>query len=151
MEKSRDFLLDTNIVLHYARESKVYSAIEQKFQLRNSQFSPMVCIVTLGEIRAMAYRRHWGMQKIRKLEEFLGHLVAIDISSPPVIDAYAKILCEAIEKGWGIQKKQNDLWIAAVAYVLNATLVTTDRDFDPLHGKFVIRVLLDANSGSIIG
>jgi len=32
---------------------------------------------------------------------------------------------------------KNDLWIAATAYTLNATLVTTDTDFDHLDGEFI--------------
>ena len=35
---------------------------------------------------------------------------------------------------------KNDLWIAAIAHVTGATLVTTDKDFDQLAGKFVTRI-----------
>lgn len=150
MDMPRDFLLDTNIVLHYARESDVYVAIESRFQLKASAFSPLVCVVTLGEIRAMAYRRKWGASRLQKLDEFLSHLVAISISAPAVIDAYARIQAAAMTGGWGIHNKKHDLWIAAVSHVLGATLLTTDGDFDPLHGVFIQRILFDAKTGAII-
>jgi predicted nucleic acid-binding protein len=40
---------------------------------------------------------------------------------------------------------KNDLWIAASASLAGATLITTDKDFDHLHGKFVEVVWLDPN------
>jgi predicted nucleic acid-binding protein len=32
---------------------------------------------------------------------------------------------------------KNDLWIAATAYILDATLLTADGDFDHLNGSFL--------------
>jgi tRNA(fMet)-specific endonuclease VapC len=43
----------------------------------------------------------------------------------------------------GVKPGKNDLWIAACAGAADATLLTADRDFDPLHGRFFERVLLD--------
>lgn len=41
------------------------------------------------------------------------------------------------------QMGKNDLWIAATASVLKATLLTTDHDFDHLHTVFVEVVYID--------
>lgn len=150
MPRARDFLLDTNILLHYARKSDVYIEIERQFHLQASPFSPFVCVVTLGEIRALAMRKQWGEAKLRRLDELLAQLVMIDISSPEVIHAYARILAAALENGWGIHNKKNDLWIAAVAQVTGCTLLTTDSDFDPLEGVFLHRIRLDAHTGAVI-
>jgi predicted nucleic acid-binding protein len=38
---------------------------------------------------------------------------------------------------------KNDIWIAATASVLNATLVTTDADFDHLNGVFLTVAYID--------
>ena len=38
------------------------------------------------------------------------------------------------------------LWIAATAHVTGATILTTDRDFDPLHGLFLQRDWVDPAS-----
>jgi tRNA(fMet)-specific endonuclease VapC len=37
----------------------------------------------------------------------------------------------------------NDVWIAACASAADATLLTTDRDFDLLHGTYLDRVWID--------
>lgn len=41
---------------------------------------------------------------------------------------------------------QNDMWIAATAHVLDCELVTTDKDFDHLHGAKLRRRWIDPNS-----
>lgn len=40
---------------------------------------------------------------------------------------------------------KNDLWIAATASVLEATLITTDKDFGHLDTKYLKLVLVDLN------
>jgi predicted nucleic acid-binding protein len=37
----------------------------------------------------------------------------------------------------------NDVWIAACTSAADATLLTTDRDFDPLVGRYLDRVWID--------
>jgi predicted nucleic acid-binding protein len=37
----------------------------------------------------------------------------------------------------------NDVWIAATASLADAVFLTTDRDFDPLHGIFLTREWVD--------
>jgi predicted nuclease of predicted toxin-antitoxin system len=41
---------------------------------------------------------------------------------------------------------QNDLWIAATAWVTKAALITTDSDFDHLHRVFLYDSSLDSES-----
>jgi predicted nucleic acid-binding protein len=43
---------------------------------------------------------------------------------------------------------KNDAWIAATAMVTRATLLTTDMDFDHLHGKYLDRIWIDPNTKS---
>jgi predicted nucleic acid-binding protein len=38
---------------------------------------------------------------------------------------------------------KNDLWIAATSSVLNATLLTTDGDFDHLNGAYLTVIKID--------
>ncbi len=40
---------------------------------------------------------------------------------------------------------KNDLWIAATAHASGAVLVTTDRDFDHLHGIWLNREFVDVS------
>ena len=68
----------------------------------------------------------------------------IDVSSEAVIEAYARIDHESRELGRRMGK--NDLWIAAVASVLTAVVVTTDQDFDHLTPGLVRVECVDVES-----
>ena len=107
----------------------------------------MVCVVTLGEIWAIAYRLNWGGKKMEALENFLSRLVSLDISDPRIVEAYARISAHATMNGWALHSQKNDLWIAATAHVTGATLLTTDKDFCQANGVFVDRVLFDNETG----
>ena len=60
-------------------------------------------------------------------------IVDVSIGAPELLDAYVEIDCYSTGKSMG----KNDLWIAATAKVTNATLVTTDGDFDHLNGSHI--------------
>ena len=78
----------------------------------------------------------------------------VDISDEKILKRYAEI--EAYSQGWSAKKlpaafsarklSHNDLWIAAAASTINATLVTTDKDFDHLHGVKLRRRWIDPSS-----
>jgi tRNA(fMet)-specific endonuclease VapC len=74
-------------------------------------------------------------------------VILVDINRPEILTAYAEIdyLCEKVLKPARPMSK-NDLWIAATACVLQCTLVTTDADFDHLHGKQRTRRWIDPAS-----
>lgn len=63
MPNSPTYLLDTGILLHWVRGSDVAEVIEGQFQLRASNFRPLICEVTLGEIEAFARSEKCGEQK----------------------------------------------------------------------------------------
>ena len=63
------YLLDTNVLLHWLRGSKVCQTIDGQFQLTASGFRPLICEVTLGEIEAFAMSSKWGDDRKRKLAE----------------------------------------------------------------------------------
>lgn len=146
MGTTRDYLLDTGILILYARASTAGKAIEDRFHFRASPFKPMVSVVTLGEVRAFARYRGWGAEKVAQLEGILRNVVPIDISSAEVIEAYAQIDAAAKANGWTLGN--NDTWIAATAKATGATLLTTDKDFDPLHKEFISRVYIDPHTGA---
>jgi tRNA(fMet)-specific endonuclease VapC len=100
--------------------------------------------VTIGELRSFALQRKWGQAKTQVMENLLLEFRAVDINSTSIINCYAEI--DAYSKGklpnnpLGLSSRnmgKNDLWIAATASVLNATLLTTDNDFDHLHNEFI--------------
>lgn len=149
MQPAASWLLDTGILLHWIRASKVAEAIEAQFHLRESNFRPLICEVSLGEIEAFARDLSWGDNKRNALKSLKKELVAIDISDPRVIDAYADFSSLSKASGWPIFNDKNDLWIAAAARVSGATLLTTDsKGFLPLRdGRHLDVILLDAHTG----
>lgn len=119
------YLLDTNILLAYVRYGLIGQYIEKMYGLYTMQPSPIISVVTEGEIRALALKRNWGTAKLADLQRLLNSLTIVPLPFRNSIDGYAL--------------SKNDLWIAATAHVTGARVLTTDRDFDPLHGLFLQR------------
>lgn len=71
------------------------------------------------------------------MNNFLGQLVIVPIAQSQLVSAYALISDYCRRNGAALSK--NDLWIAATANVTRATLLTTDKDFDPLTPVFLDR------------
>src|SRR5579863_3628661 len=142
----RRYLLDTGILVHYARQSQLYREIEENENLSASDCLPMISIVAYGEILSFGMQNSWGSKKLLSISNLLSKLIIIDINSGDLdlLRAYAEI--DAFSKNKlpdhplgtsAITMGKNDLWIAATAKVANATLVTVDSDFAHLNGKFI--------------
>jgi tRNA(fMet)-specific endonuclease VapC len=148
MPTKLNYLLDTGVLLHWVRGSKVATVVDGQFQLRAASFRPLICEVSLGEIEAFARSQKWGEQRRNKLKELKKELIAVDISDSRVLDAYADLSSLAKSNGWAIFHGKNDLWVAAATRVTGATLLTTDKDFLPLRdGKHLGVIMLDAMTG----
>lgn len=138
---SKGWLLDTGILVHLARESSLGRHLIDHHQLRARSDVPLVSCVSVGELMALERRLAWGPQKVERMREILAELIVVDINSEPVMQAYAEIDFWCRQNGRSLGK--NDLWIAATANVTEALLVTTDKDFDPLHERFLHREYYD--------
>jgi tRNA(fMet)-specific endonuclease VapC len=134
-------LLDTSILIHLLRASTLGSRVSDEHSLRKRAERPLISIVSVGEVLAFAKKQAWGDAKTSKLRELIQQCVVVDISSNEVIEHYATIdaFCHAQGKSVG----KNDLWIAATAAATGALLLTTDKDFDPLHEQFLKRAWYD--------
>ena len=142
------YLLDTGILLHWVRGSKVAAVVDGQFRLKAASFRPLICEVSLGEMEAFARTEKWGEQKRIKLKELKKDLIAVDISDSRVIEAYADLSSLAKANGWAIFHGKNDLWVGAATRFSGATLLTVDKDFLPLRdGKHLDVILLDAMTG----
>jgi len=141
---SRLLLLDTNIVIFLSRGGPIGQAIDGRFQLRARTERPLLSAVTLGEALAFAQYRDWGQPRIVMLSGLLREFVVVDIRVRAVLERYAEI--DSFLKRNGRAVADNDVWIAACASAADATLLTTDRDFDPLHGMYLDRVWIDPRS-----
>ncbi|MBV9852862.1 MAG: type II toxin-antitoxin system VapC family toxin [Armatimonadetes bacterium] len=131
------YLLDTNILLAYVRYGLLGRYIEATYHLYTLQPSPIISIVTEGEIRAPALKFGWGSAKVAALQRLLNALTVVPLPFRNAIDAYATIDAHCEKNGLVLSK--NDLWIAATAYATGAGVLTTDHDFDPLDGLFLQR------------
>lgn len=137
------YLLDTNILLHYLRRQNdsVQRHIEQRYHLRTTPTAPLISFVTEAELRAIAKRNVWGVQRMTALEFLLTQFVRVPIDDEDILRAYVDI--DAFTYHAGRDMGKNDLWIAATARVTGAILLTTDRDFDHLDGAFLSRDWID--------
>lgn len=55
-----NYLLDTNIVLIYARNNDLTKNIEQQLSLLNGSNNLIISVVTVGEAKAFAKKNNWG-------------------------------------------------------------------------------------------
>lgn len=139
------YVLDTNIVLHYLRGTDLCSWIDEKYSPLDSTINEaIISVVNVGEIRAIAKINHWGQRRMDKIDLLFEELLITDINTEDLIERYAEIDAfshnKIAERPLGMTSRnmgKNDLWIAATASVLNATLLTTDQDFNHLHNEFL--------------
>lgn len=142
----RRYILDTGILVHYARQSPLYKKIEAEEKLTEPDCMPLISVVSHAEILSFAIQRSWGTKKIQLIQSLLSKLIVIDINSGDanLLGAYADI--DAFSKGKLFEKPvgtsaitmgKNDLWIAATAKVTDSILLTIDGDFDHLDTTFI--------------
>lgn len=145
-----DYLLDTNIILHLVRESKLSDKILLDYQLFEIPQRQFISIVTEGELESIALQNEWGKNKTEELDNYLNKLINVDIRFGKIVKRYAEI--DAFSQGklknrpLNISARnmtKNDLWIAATASVLDIPLITTDKDFAHLHNVFLDIILID--------
>lgn len=142
-----DYLLDTNILVHFVRSSILWEKLESNLQPFNKENTIHISAVTKGEILSFAKQTGWGKPKLEKLHNLLlpTTCIAIDGESP-LMNAYADIDAYSQGKHPDYQPivafnarnmGKNDLWIAATAFLFGIPLVTTDHDFDHLYPDFI--------------
>jgi tRNA(fMet)-specific endonuclease VapC len=136
------YLLDTNILILYLR--KQARLIDETYNPLASPNIPLVSVVTIGELRSFALQNQWGAKRLADLDVFVNQLAIVDINVEPLINLYAQI--DAFSNGKLTTRAlgnsarnmgKNDLWIAATASYLDATLLTTDDDFTHLDTHFI--------------
>ncbi len=138
------YLLDTNILLAYIRDSALSKLVDERFQLFDRQHLSAISVVTVGELHSIALRNNWGKARIQKLDIQLNKMLIVDINVATIIERYAEIDAFSQAKHPTIKSEfssrnmgKNDLWIAATASAVGATLLTTDGDFDHLKDVFL--------------
>lgn len=138
------YLLDTNIIVAYLRKQPVWFLAEETFGFLDEENDVVIPSIILGELQSLGIKNNWGTRKRAKLEEIVKRFIPIATLTEDIINRYAEI--DAFSQGRLPGRRldcsarnmgKNDLWIAAVASTLNATLITTDGDFDHLNDRFL--------------
>lgn len=141
-----DFVLDTNVLVHFIRSDDHIRQIDRQFSLFSTDNAAFISIVSVGEIRSLAFQFGWGESKISRMNHFLHALRPFPIENEEIAAAYADL--DAFSQGVhprfpapvGMTSRnmgKNDLWIAATTLLFNATLLTTDHDFEHLTPQFL--------------
>jgi len=79
------FLLDTSIVLQLVRDKELGKRISAQFGLADAVHCPLISIVTVGEIWALADQFDFGVAKRELLKSVLETLVILDINDQSVL------------------------------------------------------------------
>ena len=147
------YLLDTNILIAYLREPNLTQQfVDENYSPLDFPNEAIISVVTVGEIKAIAIKNGWGKYRVERLERALNQIIIADINSEEIVNRYADI--DAFSQGRLDSRKsnftarnmgKNDVWIAATASVLEATLLTTDNDFNHLHDEFLSVAKIDLN------
>jgi tRNA(fMet)-specific endonuclease VapC len=140
-----DYLFDTNLILFYLRnETKIINYVDKLYQPFAPPNTPLISIISIAELKAIAMRNDWGEHRLLHLQMFLNEFVRVDINSEDMFERYAEI--DTFSQGKLKTKPlldssrnmgKNDLWIAATASILNVPLLTTDKDFQHLNGIYL--------------
>jgi predicted nucleic acid-binding protein len=137
------YVLDSNVILFYIRDSKTKKFIEETFSPFQAENTAIISIVTVAEIMSMAKQQNWGENKLKVVERLFDSLVIVEIRYADLIEAYAQIdafsqnkLANRKAKTTSRNMGKNDLWIAATTLVTNSKLITSDKDFNHLDGDF---------------
>ncbi len=140
------YVLDTGVLLHYARATDLARQIDQEYAPSHTPNIAVVSVVTVAEILSMAMRRKWGNTKLQVLHELLRKFPRVDINQEPLINKYAEIDAYRTNKHPtrklpdGVSSRalgDNDIWIAATAAITRAKLITLDEDFGFLDKEFL--------------
>jgi tRNA(fMet)-specific endonuclease VapC len=139
------FVLDTNILIHWIRQTPGVQASLNKIGVFNRNNYMNISIVSVAELKTFAFRNNWGTSKMAQLNTLVTALNPIAIDNQNIVDAYVEV--DLYSQGKHPHRPlpigsssrtmgKNDIWIAATTYFLNATLVTTDTDFMHLDSVF---------------
>ena len=138
-----NFILDTNVLIHYIRKDKFAEKLDVTFRPFAAGNRPVVPIVVFGEVKSIAMQNGWGAKKLALLDELLLKVLRADITLE-IVERYAEIdafsqnkLANRPLSATSRNMGKNDLWIAATASVLKTKLLTSDADFDHLDAVFL--------------
>lgn len=139
------YVWDTNIFIKSLRSTTFLSMINNQYDCFGTSNELLISTVTLGELYAFAQRNRWGKKRIIEMEQMLSLATRISVTDNmnliqmyADIDTYSQSQHPTLKLPISARKMgKNDLWIASTTAIANATLLTTDGDFEHLQGIFL--------------
>ena len=128
------FLLDTNAFSDLMRE---HPKMDDRLDELADKDQVVICTIVRGEIRFGIERLPHGKRR-QELDAKASNLFAVIPCEPvPEIagEFYAQVKLSRQQQGLALD--ENDLWIAATALAIDATLVSRDKDFQQIEGLIV--------------
>ena len=128
------YLLDTNAFTDYMRG---HAAVGQRVSSLKQDDRIVTCTIVAGEIRFGIERLAHGknQQGLQARADWVLTRVDCEAVPPPAAEQYARIKVHRQRTGKSLD--ENDLWIAATAVALGATLVSRDTDFHGVPGLVI--------------
>ena len=129
------YLLDTNAISDLMRASP---KIESWIAGLDEDDSLVTCTIVRGEILFGIGKVPAGRRRVELERAGLQFLSAFVCEPVPAAagDVYASV--KLARQQHGLALDENDLWVAATALALGATLVSRDRDFSGIDGLAVV-------------
>ncbi|MCX5769277.1 MAG: type II toxin-antitoxin system VapC family toxin [Candidatus Hydrogenedentes bacterium] len=143
------YFLDTGILLGVLRASPYAEYVLQRYAPVQAPNVSITSIVNEAELLSLAMCKGYGEGKQSKLADLLRRIPRVPIQHKSILRKWVEI--DAFNQNGhpslrltGSHRKMgdNDIWIAATASVLRATLLTTDTDFNHLNGQFLSVVFI---------
>ena len=139
------YVWDTNIFIKSLRNRIFLSNINDQYDCFGESNELLVSAVTVGELYAFALRNRWGSRRITEMAQMIKLAKCISVTDDmDIIEMYADIDVYSQSKHPILRLPtsarkmgKNDLWIAATTALNNATLLSSDGDFDHLQGVFL--------------
>lgn len=144
------YILDSGILVGYLRGSPFAEYVEKQYAPFNNPNISAISVITVGELYSLAIQFRWGEEKKKILYDLLRKIPRVDIHNEEIIVKYSEI--DSYSKSKNPLKPlkmsarntgDNDVWIAATAAALNATLITIDKDFEYINGVFLPVIYID--------
>jgi len=145
-----NYFFDTNAILIYLKDREKKDWLDKNYDPLGNENTAIISVVVLGELESISLRNNWGQRRIKNLKIFLQKFLIADINSRDIIERYGEI--DAFSQGKLKDKPlrdssrnmgKNDLWIAATTSITNSKLITSDKDFRHLNGKYLDLILIE--------
>ena len=117
------YLWDTNILIHYIRNSDKYTEWNNRYAFFDNPKQVVLSAINIGEIESLAFQLNWGILRRQRLQAVINQTRLLNIYEE-VNYAYAEIDAFSQNKlpnrplGASARNMgKNDIWLVATAHV----------------------------------